>query len=580
MKKKIFLIFAVISLLLLLAACGKGDPSYHIVSFNSNGAEEFQSRAILHNDLIIEPKVPTRVGYSFLGWYNGDEKWNFETDKVRETMTLTAKWSRITFTVKFDSNGGSPVEEQIIEAGNFAVKPDVPNKQDCRFVGWYKDGDEWLFNVNRVTDYVTLVAMWEEYPTYTVEFDSNGGTPVTSQHIIEGSKVAEPTPPTKKNAKFLGWYSGDAIWMFGANTVTANTTLTARWEEIPTFTVTFNSSGGSQVEAQHVAEGERAIKPQTPDREQLSRLIGWYLGDKEWDFDTVITSDITLVARWQNIYKITFVTALDEAPVSVYVDEGSLVPRQVNPTKENMRFGGWYRSGVLWNFDNDVPSSDITLIARWEEIPTYKVSFDSAGGSETPMQYVMDDGYVTDPGNPSRPAYRFDGWYAEGKKWDFNKDRIYSDLTLTANWIPTVTVIFDTAGGSFINSKVIDKGTVIAAPTDPTRSGHLFCAWTLPDGTLWNFNMTVTEDITLVATWDIAHTVNFDTGGGVPIDPVLVRDGGLLKKPEDPKWSGWTFEGWYIAGTDTEWNFDEMTVTDSVNLHARWIIILPRAVND
>ena len=136
MKRKLFLLFALLSALLLLSACNDSKkPVYHTVTFNSNGAEEFQSRAIEDGNLIIEPQVPTRAGYTFLGWYNGDTKWDFDSMKVTSSITLTANWARITYTVKFDSNGGSPVEEQIVESGNFAVKPADPTKENSRFIG-------------------------------------------------------------------------------------------------------------------------------------------------------------------------------------------------------------------------------------------------------------------------------------------------------------------------------------------------------------------------------------------------------------------------------------------------------------
>lgn len=64
-----------------------------------------------------------------------------------------------------------------------------------------------------------------------------------------------------------------------------------------TFTVTFDTDGGSEVSAQTVVKGKTATYPDSPQKENLY-LKGWFLGDKEFDFSTAITSDITLKAHW------------------------------------------------------------------------------------------------------------------------------------------------------------------------------------------------------------------------------------------------------------------------------------------
>ena len=68
--------------------------------------------------------------------------------------------------------------------------------------------------------------------TYTVTFDSDGGTEVESQEVEEGGKVTEPTEPTKADNTFSGWFSDAELtteWDFDNDTVTADTTLHAKW---------------------------------------------------------------------------------------------------------------------------------------------------------------------------------------------------------------------------------------------------------------------------------------------------------------------------------------------------------------
>ena len=198
MKKKIFLVLTLILAALLLASCGKDSTTYYTVSFDSDGSKDYQDRAIEEGETIENEPIPTRVGYEFLGWYNGDVKWDFEKDEVTSDLILTAKWKRLSFTVKFETNGGSYVESQIINFADKVVRPQDPTKEDSVFAGWLKeDGSEWNFSFDRVTDYLTLYAKWESRPTFTVTFNSNGGTATPSQYVVDGGKVSVPVAPTK-----------------------------------------------------------------------------------------------------------------------------------------------------------------------------------------------------------------------------------------------------------------------------------------------------------------------------------------------------------------------------------------------
>jgi len=563
-------------MLLLVTACGKEKTKYHAVSFDSNGAEEYQSRAVADNELLVEPRVPTRAGYSFLGWYNGEDKWDFDTDRVTDSITLSAKWARIKFIVKFDSDGGSSVEEQSVSSGDFATEPTVPTKENKKFVGWFDGENKWDFATKRVIDFVTLKARWEDYPTYTVSFDSNGGTSVATQYRVEGSMADAPQNPTKTNSKFLGWYHGDVKWDFTANVITSDVILVAKWEDIPTFTVTFDSNGASPVAPQYVAVGEMAKEPAKPDRAQLGELLGWFNGDTRWDFSTPITEDITLVAKWKNIYKVTFRDG--NVSHSISVEEGETVPKQADPAaKENLRFTGWYLGDTEWNFNSDIPTSDITLDAKWEQISvTYTVTFDSNGGENVAPQYVAGGGLATDPGVPPRENYRFDGWFLDGKLWDFNTTKVTKSITLVAKWIQTVTVTFVTDSGTAPKNFVFDINSIIPKPIDPTKEGYVFRGWCLSDGTPWDFTAPLTQNATLTAKWLKAYTVTFDSDGGSGVSPIILGEGELIPEPDEPyKSSRFRFKHWYISGTDTAWDFETMTVTSDIVLKAKWQPWLP-----
>lgn len=70
--------------------------------------------------------------------------------------------------------------------------------------------------------------------------------------------------------------------------------------EVKTFTVTFNSNGGTTVLEQKITEGDKVVKPIDPTKEGYA-FVGWYDGLTEFDFDTVITNDLKLTAKWDEV---------------------------------------------------------------------------------------------------------------------------------------------------------------------------------------------------------------------------------------------------------------------------------------
>jgi uncharacterized repeat protein (TIGR02543 family) len=112
----------------------------------------------------------TKDGYILEGWYREEAfttPWDFGTDTVSGDITLYAKWL-ITYTVSFESNGGSTIASQIVNLGGLAEKPADPSKSDInsKLVNWYKEPDLtniWDFTNDTVTDNITLYAKWDAY---------------------------------------------------------------------------------------------------------------------------------------------------------------------------------------------------------------------------------------------------------------------------------------------------------------------------------------------------------------------------------------------------------------------------------
>ncbi len=219
--------------------------------------------------------------------------------------------SNVYHSVIFDSNGGTSVRTQTVKHGEYAVYKST-SRPGYEFLGWYLNGEKYDFSTP-VTEKITLVAKWEKKATetpsddkeiYIVDFDSNGGSRVSSQKVEEGERVSRPSNPTRDCYDFVGWYTNASLTKkYDFSTpVTSDMTLYAKWEDNgtcrETYRVKFDSNGGTSVATQRVDEGDRATEPRDPTRSGYT-FLGWYLNGRRFSFNTRIYEDITLEAKWE-----------------------------------------------------------------------------------------------------------------------------------------------------------------------------------------------------------------------------------------------------------------------------------------
>ena len=150
--------------------------------------------------------------------------------------------------------------------------------------------------------------------------------------------------------------------------------------KIEYYSVSFDSNGGSSVSSQTVVSGRRVTRPADPVKDGY-KFAGWYRNStltSPWDFSTVMTSDMTLYAKWVvDGYTVTFNSNEGSSVVSQTVRAGDLVTKPSNPKSRYYAFAGWYKDSsltTLWDFDNDVVASDITLYAKWIKISSLETN--------------------------------------------------------------------------------------------------------------------------------------------------------------------------------------------------------------
>lgn len=133
------------------------------------------------------------------------------------------------------------------------------------------------------------------------------------------------------------------------------------------------------------------------------------------------------------------------------------------------------------------------------------VAFESNGGSEVEDIEVVCGSKVDQPDDPEKEGFEFREWAYRGKKFDFDDTTVDEDIILVAKWdasddTETVTISFDSAGGSEVEDLVIKAGTATMAPADPVREGYTFDGWYLDDEK-FDFSQPIDEDVILVARW-------------------------------------------------------------------------------
>ena len=210
---------------------------------------------------------------------------------------------------------------------------------------------------------------------HSVYYESNGGTIFQSQ-IVEHGKLASNKIPVREGYKFLGWYTDYELtnkYTF-TEPVVNKITLYAKWEKVEDkkqeFTVTFDPNNGNKLIIQKVNAGDKVAKISDPSK-NCAIFKGWYLNDKLFDFNTPITSNITLVAKYEeNVCREKYIIKYDSnggtKVSSEYVDEGNLITKPNDPTREGYKFLGWYYNNKLFDFKTKI-YQDYTLVAKWEK---------------------------------------------------------------------------------------------------------------------------------------------------------------------------------------------------------------------
>ena len=227
---------------------------------------------------------------------------------------------------------------------------------------------------------LVLVSCGDNEATYAVVYDSAGGSNVSGELVQAGSLATLPTAPTRDNYSFVHWTLDDQEFTFDTP-ITENIILIAKWEPVATdpgnqptnFTVRFEDDVGNLIAEVTVEEGKLVSKPADPVKAQNTFLY-WTLNDNEFDFNNPITTDLTLVTKWEPVaadpgnqptnFTVRFEDDTGNLIDEVIVEEGKLVSKPNDPVKVGNTFLYWTLNNLEFDFNNPI-TTDLTLVTKW-----------------------------------------------------------------------------------------------------------------------------------------------------------------------------------------------------------------------
>ena len=188
-----------------------------------DGDSEYAKQVLPSGTLATRPDTPAATpGYTFGGWNKADgTAWDYASDKVTDNITLYAKWAANTYTITFDTAGGSEIAPITQDYGTVITAPEAPTREGYTFTGWDRE-----IPTTMPAENMTVTAQWE-INRYTITFDTAGGSEIASITQDYGTAITAPADPTREGYTFIGWDKE-----IPATMPAENITLKAKWKDI------------------------------------------------------------------------------------------------------------------------------------------------------------------------------------------------------------------------------------------------------------------------------------------------------------------------------------------------------------
>ena len=578
------------------------DRNTHNVNYVDNGANApIASETHRYGENFI-PKVPTRTGYGFAGWFVDEELTTpFNGYMTDGELTLYAKWeagvvgyvvnhniqnannnSYTTTTVYGNATADTVVTPELIEVGEGFIAPETQT-------------------VTVRADGTTVINYYYTREVHTLTVDkADGSTPTTTNYKYGADvKVSEPS---RTGYTFAGWDIEVPATM-----PNGDVTITAKWT-VNQYKITFNSNGGSAVGEITANYGDAITTPANPTRTGYT-FAGWDITIPA----TMPAENLVATAKWTlNTYSITVNTvsgSIGSYPTTYTIESSAInIP---DPTRTGYTFLGWTGTGLSSATKNlSIPAGSTgnrTYTATWSE-NTYTISYAIYGSGATgtapakaTLKYSQS---YTIPANPfTRAGYTFTGWstsaggsvvYPAGQSVSKLLATSGSNVTLYPVWkANTYTIKYaNYASSGSVSSQSATYDTAITLRSNGfSRTGYTFAGWSLTSGGTKNFNgsqsvsnLTATNGgtVTLYPVWKAnTYTVKYNANGGSGSMSNSTHTYDTAKNLNSNGFSrsGYLFIGWSTSSSAADPSYGNgasvknltSTANGTVTLYAVWL---------
>ncbi|PKK95109.1 MAG: hypothetical protein CVV60_02965 [Tenericutes bacterium HGW-Tenericutes-5] len=430
--------------------------SYTITYHDLFGTQNGNPTTYKITDSFILSNPTSRVGYTFIGWFDGAEVENQVTEIQLGTtgnLNLYARWEPKEYTITFNSSGGDFVAPLSVLFDEEFILP-ATVKTGYTFIEWQLDGVTFDSGTWTLTNNITLVAVFEANE-YTITFDANGGVAILPLTVTYDQAFILPTP-VKTGYTFVEWQLEGVGFISGTWTLTENITLVASYN-VNVYTLNYlNLNGTTHSNPINYTIETPSFVLLDPSNRTGYTFIGWFTslsgGTEVSEITLGTTGNKTLYARWlANEYTISFDSTGGSpiADMTVTFGQSFILPE---PTQPGFNFAGWTYNAEAFGSGVYNIAANITLVAVWTEWPV--IDFVSNGGSYVASISKAPGDTVVEPTSPTRTGYTFLGWYLDDgtflNEYTFTVMPL-EDIMLYANWQANdYTITFATDGGDEI----------------------------------------------------------------------------------------------------------------------------------
>ncbi|MBO7125668.1 MAG: InlB B-repeat-containing protein, partial [Bacteroidales bacterium] len=608
----------------------------YTVSLNTNGGTLASAQNVTSYTYAttVTLPTPTKVGYTFSGWYANSSFTGSRINSISSTdignKQYWAKWTVNTYYILYNGSGntsGSMTKTTCTYNVGTTLTKNAFVKTGYTFQGWatsatatsaaYTD-EQSIINLTAENGAnINLYALWNANQ-YTISLDQqdatvNGTTQIT---VFFDAQPQSIQPPTKIGYGFDGFFTqpygeGEQYYTSAGNPlitaykVAENLELYAKWTARD-YIITYNNEGGTITTENYVTTYTYGTMVTLPSIERNGCTFGgWFTnqnceGAAVTEIEASEYGDKVFYAKWTPI---TYDVALNEnggqiksGKVSHYTfGIGAILPTAMNMKRDGHTFAGWYDneelSGDAINAISVADYGDKEYWAKWEE-GAYVVTLQTNGGtinSGNIVSYKYQTGAAL-PTNVTKTGYTFAGWYENssclGTSVSEITDSDMGDKSYWAKWIENVyDVSFHENEGTINNNVVIENYTFsvgASLPADVTRKGYSFGGWYDNEECSGNpvTLITTTEygEKEFWAKWDIInYSITFNNNGGtfsIQEIPSSYQLGTEITLPRQISREGYTFDGWYDNSnfTNTEISRIENDEVGNKLFYAKWLV--------